>query len=202
VSGAVLLGRGDETDKFNALALSRRWQEWLDTLAALTPHRDPKRDAYRLHNIAVAHEALAYELPPAEGAGSHLEMASELIDRAVKQNPGEKYFTEAQSRIRLSKGDYTTLAVLYQTAATAGPRRAEPPAPGAGVVAVPVAPAASAAMTNRDVIERRAAGLDDENLLAAIKAAKAVNFDLTPAGLKALLNANVSNRIIAAMRAR
>jgi hypothetical protein len=198
----VLLGRSDDTDKFNAMALSRRWQEWADTLSALTPHRDPKRDAYRLHNLAVAHEALAYEAPPAEGAGSHLELASELIDRAVKQNPGEKYFTEAQSRIRLSKGDYVTLAELYQSAATAGPRRADASASAAGVVAVPIAPAASQAMTNRDVIELRAAGLDDENLLAAIKAAKAVNFDLTPAGLKTLLNANVSNRIIAAMRAR
>jgi hypothetical protein len=57
-------------------------------------------------------------------------------------------------------------------------------------------------MTNTEIIELRTAGLDDDNLIATIKSAKAVNFDLSPAGLRALLDAKVSNRIIAAMRAR
>jgi len=57
-------------------------------------------------------------------------------------------------------------------------------------------------MTNADMMDLRALGLDDENLLEAIKAAKAVKFDVTPAGLKQLLNSNVSNRVMAAMRAR
>jgi len=57
-------------------------------------------------------------------------------------------------------------------------------------------------MTNRDGIERRASGLEDDNLLAAITAAKAMNCDLTPAGRTILLNANASNRITAAVRAR
>ena len=57
-------------------------------------------------------------------------------------------------------------------------------------------------MSNQDVIELRAAGLDDENLIAAITAAKAVKFDLSPAGLKKLLAAKVSNKVIGAMRSR
>jgi len=57
-------------------------------------------------------------------------------------------------------------------------------------------------MTNKDVMDLRAAGLDDDNLLAAIQSAKSASFDLTAAGLKTLLNANVSNRIIAAMRTK
>ena len=57
-------------------------------------------------------------------------------------------------------------------------------------------------MTNKDVVDLRVAGLDDDNLIAAIKDAKAANFDLSPAGLKALLTAKVSNRVITAMRAR
>jgi len=48
----------------------------------------------------------------------------------------------------------------------------------------------------------RAAGLDEENLIAAINSAKAVSFDLSPAGLKTLLGAKVTNRVITAMRAR
>jgi hypothetical protein len=57
-------------------------------------------------------------------------------------------------------------------------------------------------MSNQDVIDLRAAGLDDANLLAAIADAPAVAFDLSPAGLKALLGAKVSNKVIGAMRAR
>jgi hypothetical protein len=57
-------------------------------------------------------------------------------------------------------------------------------------------------MTNADVIDLRKAGLDDDNLIAAIKDAGAVAFDLTPAGLKGLLGAKVSNKVIAAMRDR
>ena len=57
-------------------------------------------------------------------------------------------------------------------------------------------------MSNKDVIDLRQAGLDDDNLIAAIKAAKGVAFDLSPAGLKTLLANKVSNRVIAAMRAR
>lgn len=186
----VLLARSDEVDKFNDLARDRRWQDWLNTLESVPPHRDPKRDAYRLHNLAVAHEALAYEAPPAEGPASRLDNASALIAQAAKQNPSEKYIVESQARITRSRSDYATLAALYQ---------ASPPAPAQ---TRPIAADASGPMTNADVMDLRALGLDDENLLEAIKSAKAVKFDLTPAGLKQLLNANVSNRVIAAMRAR
>jgi hypothetical protein len=57
-------------------------------------------------------------------------------------------------------------------------------------------------MTNQDVVDLRAAGLDDDNLIAAIKEAKGVKFDLSPAGLRSLLAGKVSNRVISAMRAR
>lgn len=60
----------------------------------------------------------------------------------------------------------------------------------------------NAVLTNKDVIDLRQAGLDDDNLIAAIKSAKGVQFDLSPAGLKTLLAGKVSNRVIAAMRAR
>ena len=195
----VLLARSDEVDRLNTLAEARRWQEWLTALETLAPHRDLKRDAYRLHNLAVAHEALAYEAPPSENAAPHLERATALIGQAAKQNAGEKYILEAQARIRNNADAYATLASLYQAAAlaTATPGSVRPtPAPPTAT------PAVAAAMTNTDVTDLRAAGLDDDNLIAAIKAAGTVKFDLSPAGLKALLNANISNRVIAAMRAR
>lgn len=199
----VLLARSDDVDKLNSLALDRRWQDWLTLLEGVAPHRDPKRDAYRLHNLAVAHEALAYEAPPADGPGSRLDTASSLITQAAKQNPSEKYIIESQARITRSVSAYATLAALYQASAgapaTSGSLRPAAPSPAANR---PAATDGSAPMTNTDVMDLRALGLDDENLLEAIKAAKVVKFDLSPAGLKQLLNSNVSNRVIAAMRAR
>jgi len=107
------------------MAVDRRWQDWLTTLEGVAPHRDPKRDAYRLHNLAVAHEALAYEAPPAEGPASHLDNASGLIAQAAKQHPSEKYIIESQARITRSRSDYATLGALYQASGSA-----PTPAPG------------------------------------------------------------------------
>jgi hypothetical protein len=181
------------------MAKSRRWQDWLDALEATKPHRDPKRDSYRIHNLAVANEAIAYEATALEEQSARLRLAARLISQALGQNPSEKYIVESQSRILKSVADYEQLAELHRQAkampltAPSSPRVSAPAAPS---------PAVTAAMTNKDVIDLRAAGLDDDNLIAAIKDATTVNFDLSPTGLKALLTAKVSNRVITAMRAK
>lgn len=208
----VLLARSDEVDHLNSMAQQRRWIEWLDALQALRPHRDPKRDAYRLHNIAVAEEAIAYESNEPEDWKARMALASSLIGKASTQNPGEKYITESAARISANGYAYERLAALYAEAKMAPPPTTPPAgrtslapaaAPTAAAAATSAPPAASGApMSNQDVIDLRAAGLDDDNLLAAIKEAKAVAFDLSPAGLKALLGGKVSNRVITAMRAR
>ena len=195
----VLLARSDDVDNLNTIAKSRRWQEWLSALEAVKPHRDRKRDAYRLHNLAVANEAIAYEATALEEQSSRLALATRLVLQAVQQNPSEKYVVDAGARIQQSVSAYTQLADLYQQAATLAPTRQV-----SQRAKTPLAPTASpdAAMTNKDVIDLRAAGLDDDNLIAAIKDASAVSFDLSPAGLKSLLSAKVTNRVIAVMRTR
>jgi hypothetical protein len=57
-------------------------------------------------------------------------------------------------------------------------------------------------MTNRDVLDLRAIGVADDNVIAAIQQATATAFDLSPAGIQALESAKVPARVIAAMRAR
>ena len=57
-----------KSDKLNDLARSRKWNDWRAALQETRPHRDAKKDAYRLHNIGVAHEALAYEATTDEEA--------------------------------------------------------------------------------------------------------------------------------------
>lgn len=199
----VLLSRSDEVDRLNALAQNRRWLEWLEALEATKPHRDRKRDSYRLHNLAVANEAIAYEATALEEQRARLAEASRLVMQAGQQNPDEKYIAESQGRIHKSGLNYAQLTELYQQAGAMplSPPTTQRTSPAAERT-VPASSPGSAAMTNKDVVDLRVAGLDDDNLIAAITEAKTVSFDLSPAGLKALLTANVSNRVIAAMRAR
>ena len=203
----VLLARSDEVDRFNDLARNRRWQEWESSLLTVKPHRDRKRDAYRLHNLAVAQESLAYEAAEVEDALNHLGRAREIITQASAQNPEEKYITESLTRINRSEASYQQVAALQQQMNTRGAddvptrigTRPAPPKPSPGSEPVE---AADHTITNADVLELRAAGLDDDNLIATIRAAKTAKFDLSPAGLRALLQAKVSNRVITAMRER
>jgi hypothetical protein len=117
------------------------------------------------------------------------------------RHPEEKYFEQTAERIARSIAAYERLDELSASVAALPAPAASPPAPSAGTAPAPAAPAAGA-MTNTDVIDLRKAGLDDANLIAAIKAAPSVRFDLSPDGLRALLAAKVSNAVIAAMRAR
>ena len=202
----VLLARSDDVDKLNQFALDRKWQAWEEALLTVKPHRDRKRDSYRLHNLAVAREALAYEAPEVEDAINHLARAGQLVTQAADQNPEEKYITESSVRIYKSDAAYKQVATLQQTMNTSSAATSDvdtrPARPSAPDTATKTAGAPSETISNADIIELRGAGLDDDNLIAAIKSAKAVNFDLSPAGLRALLQAKVSNRVITAMRAR
>lgn len=203
----VLLARSNEVDKLNAMALNRRWHDWLTALEAVKPHNDRKRDAYRLHNLAVAHEAVAYEATDVEDWISRLNLASRFIKQAQAQNTDEKYIQESATRIAESSGRYQQLVTLFRDAGvgtSAAPARATAAAQAPPAKPAPAEPSATAAgpLTNKDIIDLKIGGLDDENLIAAIKDADTVRFDLSPTGLRELLAAKVSNRVITAMRSR
>jgi hypothetical protein len=197
----AMLARSDAVDDLNALAQSRDWSAWLARLEDMAPHRDRKREAYRIHNLAVAHEALAYDAEETSRSRELLARARVLAAQANAMNPDEKYFAQATERIGRSIAAYARLDELSASVATLPAAEATPRAPSAPSAAPVEAPPA-AAMTNTDVIDLRKAGLNDGNLIAAINDAPSVRFDLSPAGLRALLAAKVSNAVIAAMRAR
>ena len=91
----VLLARSDDVDRLNDLARSRKWNDWRAALQETRPHRDPKRDAYRLHNIGVANEAMSYEATSDEDAQRLMLDASTLMQQAIAARKDEKYFDEA-----------------------------------------------------------------------------------------------------------
>lgn len=205
----VLLARSDDIDKLNDLARTRKWNEWRAALQETRPNRDTKKDAYRLHNIAVANEALAYEATNDDEAQRLLTDAGTGMQQAIAAKKDEKYFAEAFARISKNTLGLTRLRTMRasigmrQRTTTAAPTATAPPAAAPAEKFSPAkASAQKQPMTNADVIELRKAGLDDDNLIAAIKDAGATKFDLTPAGLKTLLSAKVTNRVITVMRER
>jgi hypothetical protein len=105
------------------------------------------KEAARLHNIGVAHEALAYELPPdAPQHRAALEQASEHYRKALALDPSEKYFAEPLRRIETSLGYAAGAAAFlaerqrYESESSGRRRRATAPAaPGKPAAKVPAA---------------------------------------------------------------
>lgn len=95
------------------------------------------------------------------------------------------------------------LALLIATALS-GVLQAQAPArrvPATGTKPKPAAapPAASAGLTNQDIVKMVQAGLGEAVLLAAVRSARITLFDLSPDALIALKKEGVSDAVVAAM---
>jgi hypothetical protein len=107
------------------------------------------KEAARLHNVGVAHEGMAYALPPdAREHRAELEQASEYFRKSLALDPGEKYFTDPIHRIETSLA-YAARATAFQTererffAEAKGRPRHEARRPSATPSKVPAATAAA-----------------------------------------------------------
>jgi tetratricopeptide (TPR) repeat protein len=181
----VLLARKDgpleEGDKDAETGL---WERALETYETATPFPKPDEDAYRLYDIGVAYEALAYEADDEKAAMKYLDQAAINYGKAIDAKPTEKYFVEPQKRIETAIAHYKELDLEKQRAAADtddGNSKAQ-------------------GLTNAQVITMLKSGIDESAVLQAIRGASAVNFDLTPAGQKSLTAGGVSPRILAEMK--
>lgn len=149
---ALLAVDGDLKDG-NRLAQAGLWKEALGNWVDRKPFKGDK-EAARMHNIGVAHEALAYALP-LDGPEHRAELAQaqDFYKKALALDPGEKYFTEPMQRIDVSlqyAGNaqrYTDETRKYREARDkrGGPRTArrqetEPEAAPVAAAAAPPAP--------------------------------------------------------------
>lgn len=185
---AVLLPKG-KLENAGKLGQAGLWSRMLEQLEMMPPLANPKDDAYRQYDIGVAYEALAYQADNLADARKLLEQAAIYYGRALEMNPEEKYFREPQKRIDTAIAQYKKLEEQQAASQTGGAK---------DVASGP----ADKSLTNQDVIDLLKAGLDEENLIATIDVAPAVEFDLSPQGLRHLLENGVSNRVISAMRRR
>jgi hypothetical protein len=209
----VLLAKGGALDEANKLAEEKLWTRALEQLETMTPFPQKDEDAYRLYNIGVMNEALAYDAEDLKKARTYLQEASIDYGKAIDAKPTEKYFLEPQTRIDTALAHYKTIGD-QATAAKAVPVKAEvsaPPAPAVTATKPAASPpsakpatasAPANALTNDQVIAMVQAKLDEANILDNIRHASAVNFDLSVDGQVNLSKNGVNGQILMAMKQR
>jgi hypothetical protein len=105
----VLLARGKGMEPGVKDAEAGLWSRALEAWETLPPLPRPVDDAYRLYDVGVAYEAMAYAATDIPSATKFLDQASINYGKAVDSNPGEKYFLEPQKRIETALSHYEKL---------------------------------------------------------------------------------------------
>jgi hypothetical protein len=223
----VLLARGklDEADKSAEGGL---WTHYLEQLEQMTPFPKTKDDAYRLYNIGVAYEALAYQSESEDAARKSLQEAAINYGKAVDAKPDEKNFIEPQKRIETAMSYLRKLEAERKEFEDVNGHRTRPdPPPPVPPAADPTPPPANKppdkpkpsnpqpkpppkpqpqkpvdALKNDQVIKMSKEHVDEATIIATIHDAAAVDFDLSVDGNIALTHGGVSSNVLAAMRAR
>jgi hypothetical protein len=258
----IMLAQG-KLDKANKTAEHGLWSRYLEELERMPPFPNTKDDAYRLYNIGVAYEALAYQTEDRKAAKNFLQEAAINYGKAVDAKRDEKYFLEPQKRIETAMAYYRKIEGQQKAVAAANaPPPATAPAstdpaksPGRGAPKTPSGksrnksatgksptdpktassggkaadspgtpagnstgtsnagagkpsgtPAKSApsppALTNDQIVKMTKAGVDEDSIIATIRDAQTVQFDLSPDGQIQLAGGGVKGKILAAMRQR
>jgi tetratricopeptide (TPR) repeat protein len=185
-------GALDEGDKDAQAGL---WERALETFETAQPDPKPDADAYRLYDIGVAYEALAYQAEDEKATMKYLDQAAINYGKAIDAKPDEKYFLEPQKRIETAIAHYRELDQEAEAARKARETQ---------LAAANAPPGATSArgLTNAQVITMVKSGIDDSTIIQAIHGADAVNFDLTAEGEHTLTSNGVSARILTVMKSQ
>jgi tetratricopeptide (TPR) repeat protein len=198
-------GKGpiDEGDK---QAESGLWSRALETFETAPPLPKPDEDAYRLYDIGVAYEALAYAAEDEKTAMKYLDESAINYGKAIDSKPAEKYFLEPQKRIETAIAHYKELEDQHHQREVA--EEEEKRAKSAPVQAKDASAggnhprASSKGMTNAQVLAMVKSGMDDDTIVQAIRASRSADFDLGSSAQQDLGKAGVSAQVLTAMKAR
>jgi hypothetical protein len=191
----VYLAKGKkQLDAGNKQAEAGLWQRALETYETTPQLTKPTDDAYRLYDIGVAYEALAYAAEDEKSAMKFLDEAAINYGKATDAKPAEKYFLEPQKRIETAIAHYKELEEQKRPYVVAAEAVSE---------SKPVASAVQPkGLTNAQVVAMVKSGMEDDTIIQAVRAAKAASFDLSAGAQEELASNGVSTPVIAAMKAR
>ena len=205
----VNLARGGALDEPVKLMENKLYSRALEALEVTAPFSTPEEDSYRLYDIGVANEALAYTSEDVNKARTYLQQAAINYGKAIDAKPTEKYFLEPQNRIDTALAHYKILSddaksSHTQTASSSSSPRSSPIR---SVSSSPTPSSASAdppgdALTNDQVIEMVSAHMDEGNIIDNIQHAPDVHFDLSVQGQVYLSQHGVNGRVLTAMKTR
>ncbi|HZQ43488.1 MAG TPA: hypothetical protein VFA99_09560 [Acidobacteriaceae bacterium] len=200
----VNLARGGGLDEPVKLMENRLYSRALEALSMMQPFPAPEEDAYRLYDIGVANEALAYTAEDVNKARTFLQQAAINYGKAIDAKPTEKNFLEPQNRIDTALAHYKSLSEEAKTPAveTTSARTSPSRTVSDTSTAHPAADPPSDAMTNDQVIEMVAAHIDEGNIIDDIQHAPEVHFDLSVQGQVYLSQHGVNGRLLSAMKTR
>ena len=173
------------------------WERALETYETAQQNSKPEEDAYRLYNIGVAYEALAYKAEDTRSAMKFLDESAINYGKAIDAKPGEKYFMEPQKRIETAIAHYKKLEdeENEKTHSATEEKKVQAKAE------VPARPGTKA-LTNDQVVAMVKSGMDDDIVAQTIKTSKLARFDLSTSALQALSTSGVSDQVLKAMKAR
>lgn len=198
---SVLLPRST-FEPFIPLAESGDWDRYLAAVEGVAANRNVKDEAYRQYALAIAKEALAYQMESKKEALAQLQRAQGHLELAISSNQSEELFRKGYVSL-LSSGAIGVPSARLKESLT----RYEKWNSGGGAQLASYEedepePAIdrSATMNNETVIDLAKAGLSDENIKLAIDDADRVKFDVSPNGLIALAKGGVSKSVIAHMQ--
>jgi hypothetical protein len=177
-------------DKF---AESGLWSRDLEALEEMPHYSDAKSEAYRLYDVGVANEALAYQAQDTKSAMKFLEEASNDYGKALDAKQDEKSFLESQTRIKAALEHYEDIGKTT-------PMSSEAPLKTSIGGGTP--PVADGALKNQDVIDMVKAHMDEANIIDTIQNAPAVNFDISAQGQIRLSKEGVNGKVLMAMKNR
>jgi hypothetical protein len=186
-------------------AESGDWKNYLAAVEAIPAMKSAKEEAYRQYALAIAKEALSYQIDDRAEALEMLRAAVSHYKTAVASNPGEELFSKGYSSLfsanTIASPTVRANESLTRYAAWNGTGSITRVASTTPVAAPPPA-SAKPGMRNQTVIDLAKAGLSDDNILMAIDAAERVDFDVSPNALIALSREGVSKAVIARMQQR
>lgn len=197
----VNLARGASLDEPDKLMESKLYSRALESLMIATPFPNPDEDAYRLYDIGVANEALAYSSEDVNKARTFLQQAAINYGKAIDAKPTEKNFLEPQNRIDTALAHYKALSENSKPSRVETAETHAPPAPSPSA-SNPQADPPGDTMTNDQIIEMVAAHMDEGNIIDNIQHAPQVNFDLSVQGQVYLSQHGVNGHVLTAMKSR
>ncbi|HTV08032.1 MAG TPA: hypothetical protein VMD97_03190 [Candidatus Aquilonibacter sp.] len=197
----VNLARGGALDEPDKLMENKLYSRAQETLMMTPPFPTPEEDAYRLYDIGVADEALAYTTEDVNQARTYLQQAAINYGKAIDAKPTEKNFLEPQNRIDTALAHYKMLSDESKSPRVESASTRVPPAESSRASSSAGDPPGDA-MTNDQVIEMVAAHMDDANIIDNIQHAPEIKFDLSVQGQVYLSQHGVNGRILTAMKTR